>query len=228
MAKSVSRLRAEKLREMGLSISTIAKRVGVSKSSVSLWCRNITLTNGQKEKLLANMVKGGHAGRMIGADINRQRKLRLLEAYKEDGLKTVDRLSNRDLLVAGTCLYWAEGSKTDNRLIFVNSDPKMILLACRYMREILGIKKDLIRITIQINRIHEGRIGEVQNFWSKLLGLPLNQFGKPYYINILPKKVYSNYNEYYGIARLRVLKSSRLQYKVLGLIEAFKKQSLPR
>ena len=60
-------------------------------------------------------------------------------------------------------------------------------------------------------------------FWSRYLNVPLNHFSKPYYVNVIPKKTYENYHNYYGILRLEVLKGSSLQYKMLGFIEIFRK-----
>lgn len=222
MAKVIERLRAEELRRKGLSINQIAGMLEVSKSIVSIWCRDILLTDKQREKLTQNSIKGGHKGRMLGSLVNKQKRLDLIDRYRAEGKKEISKLSRRDLLIAGTCLYWAEGSKTGGRFIFVNSDSDMILLIYRFITEILKVPQEDIRVTIQINRIHEKRINEVKRFWSKLLKLPLAQFNKPYYVNVVPKKIYSNYNEYYGLVRLKILKSSHLQYKVLGLINALK------
>ncbi len=49
--KSEKRLEARKLRIDGLSLKEISEKIAVSKSSVSLWVRNIELTYEQKLKL---------------------------------------------------------------------------------------------------------------------------------------------------------------------------------
>lgn len=121
-----------------------------------------------------------------------------------------------DLLMLGIALYWAEGSKSTNRCIFVNSDPEMILLMKRFFIEILEINPEDITITIQINAIHRPRTEKVLRFWLALLQLPREQFTKVYYIKTLPKKRYENHDSYYGIARIIVRKSSGVQYKMLG------------
>lgn len=222
MAKTKERLEAERLRKVGWSINKIANYLGVSKSSVSNWCNDIALTKKQKERLLRNSIKGGHKGRILGALTNKKRKQDVIDKYNNEGLKLVKNLSKRDLMILGAGLYWAEGSKTGGRLTFVNSDPNMALIALMFFIEILGARMENIRVTVQINRVHEKRINEVIDFWSQLLNISRTQFNKPYYINVVPKKIYSNYNQYYGLVRLRVLKGSRLQYKVLGLINGLK------
>ncbi|MCF7865381.1 MAG: helix-turn-helix domain-containing protein [Candidatus Pacebacteria bacterium] len=47
MAKFEQKMQARSLREKGMSIKSIAKQLGVSVSSVSLWCRDIILSKEQ-------------------------------------------------------------------------------------------------------------------------------------------------------------------------------------
>lgn len=76
MAKSLKKLEAQKLRRSGMSIKEIAKRVDIAKSTTSVWCKDVVLTEIQKEKLYKKMVTAGHKGRVMGAESNRQKKLK--------------------------------------------------------------------------------------------------------------------------------------------------------
>ncbi len=60
------------------------------------------------------------------------------------------------------------------------------------------------------------------NYWSDLLELPIEQFGNPVLLKMKQKKVYENYDEYYGVLSLKVRKSSDLKYRILGLIDAMR------
>ena len=51
MAKSKQMLQARQLRKEGESIKVIAKKLSVSVSSVSVWCRDIELSKEQIESL---------------------------------------------------------------------------------------------------------------------------------------------------------------------------------
>ena len=79
--------------------------------------------------------------------------------------------------------------------------------------------------SVQINEIHKPRIETVLNFWKNLLDLSDEQMRKPYYVKTPPQKAYSNYDNYYGICKLLVKRSSNLKYLMLGLIKAIKDQS---
>lgn len=223
MSKYTDKIKARSMRKNGMSIVVIARKLGVSKSSVSLWCRDIVLTDKQFEKLRKNMGISFKYGQRIAAQVNKQKKLNEISNRFEEAQRIVKKLTLRDILIAGICLYWAEGSKTGGRFIFVNSDPAMIKIILIFLTKVLGVDKKMIHPTLQINLIHKKRVKKVLKFWSKHLDIPISSFNKTYFVNVKPKKVYENYDNYYGILRLRTLKSSSLQYKMLGFIEVFKK-----
>ena len=51
MAKSLKKIKALKLRQSGMSIKEIASTIGISRSTASVWCREVVLSKSQKEKL---------------------------------------------------------------------------------------------------------------------------------------------------------------------------------
>jgi len=210
--------RAFELRREGRSLGFIAEQLKVSKSSVSLWCKDILLTAEQQDRLEKNQINARLKGQLIGAEINKRKKIEVIEFYKKQGVERIGLITKRDLLVIGTSLYWAEGSKKDGKLAFVNSDPFMILLMCRWFREIQKVSKEDFMPRIFINEMHRPRAAKILSFWSKLLKLPMTQFGNITFLKMRQKKTYSNYDKYYGILSLRVRNSSRLKYQLLGLI----------
>lgn len=219
MAKSEERLRARQLRGEGLSIISIAQELKVSKSTASIWCRDISLTKRQLDQLAQNKFRGGYIGSLKGAQANREKKEKLIEFYKNEAKKEIGKLSNRDVLLIGISLYWAEGSK-ENKFVFTNSDPQMILLMKKWLMKIGGTQKDEFIPRIYINEIHESRLDQVLKFWTDLLDLPVEQFRKTAITKHEQKKIYDNYNSYYGILALKVRNSTSLKYRISGLIEA--------
>lgn len=57
------------------------------------------------------------------------------------------------------------------------------------------------------------------DFWSELIKIDRTRF-KISFIHTKQKKVYENYDTYYGLLSLRVKKSTFIRYKILALIEA--------
>ncbi len=202
----------------------------MSKGTVSLWCKDIILSKKQTDILVKRGVDGLSRGRLIGAKINRDKKLSMIDLTLRKARDRIRGLSKRDLLIIGLGLYWGEGSKSESTsgFMFINSDPQMILLVKSFLEIIFKVNSKDILCTVQINEMHKPRINKVLKFWSDLLRLSPGQFNKPYYVRVESRKVYKNYDSYFGTLRLRVRKSSMLKYEILGLIEALKNANLSR
>lgn len=219
MAKSSERLRARQMRAGGLSIRAIAENLRVSKSSVSLWCRDIGLTPRQVGLLIARSQKGVRLGQLNGAAANRQKKEAVIAQYRLEVRKEIGNLTSREMLFTGLGVYWGEGIKGKGTIAIANSDPKIILFMFRWLRKIFRVPKEMFRPQIFINEVHRSRETVIQEFWSSLLGLSAAQFRKIVFIKVKNKKVYENHNSYYGVLALRVRKGTNLKYKVLAYLD---------
>lgn len=223
MARFKDRIKARTLRKKGVSICEISRRMDISKGTISLWCGDLKLTKKQKDKIFRKMVKSGHRGRIIGAEMNHKKKLDNIEYFKNKGIIEVGKLSKRDLMLIGASLYWAEGSKKGSGgFSFVNSDPEMIKIIYLWIKQILGVPKSDLIVRIAINEIHKQRMSKVLNFWSNLLELQADCFRNTFFIKNRQKKVYDNYENYYGTLVIRISKGTLLKYKILGIIEGVK------
>jgi transcriptional regulator with XRE-family HTH domain len=106
--KTRERLRARKLRaERGYSIKQIARLLGVSTSSVSLWVRDIELTNDQHAALRQRSAI--YDGQLLGRAVSSSRRRAERRAYQEDGRRLARQ--GEVLHAIGCMLYWAEGSE---------------------------------------------------------------------------------------------------------------------
>jgi hypothetical protein len=225
MAKSESRLQALEMRRKGKSIGLIAKHLGVSKSSASLWCRDIILTKEQIDSLTRSQVEAGNYGRLKGAEMNKRKRLRNVEMQQLIATRTVGRLTSRDMLMLGVALYWGEGSKSEGSAVAItNSDPETILFARNWF-ERLGVSRNMFRPYVFISDTHKSREGDILVYWSRLLDIPKDQFAKFIFFHRKPKKVYENHDSYYGVLALRVMKGKTLKYRILGLIRACKQKA---
>lgn len=221
MAKSSQKLVAQRLRKEGLSIKQISERVGISKSTASIWCQEVSLTVAQKERLFARQIAAGHKGRMMGAEANRKRRLERIEKCEKDGSRDIARLTSRDKLMLGLGLYWGEGAKArTSATALINSDPKLILFGMRWFIEQLNVDRADFRPYIYIAASHRGRAREILAFWVNLLDLPSEQFAKIVFLKGSRRKVYENHDSYYGVLALRVSRGTLLKYRVLGLLKA--------
>ena len=222
MAKSELKLKARKLRRSGISINKIAKKLTVSKSSVSIWTRDIFLSEGQLDKLRKSMVKGAEIGRLKSVLVKKEKKLMLIETSRENGIKALSKLSDREVLIAGLGLYWGEGSRKGNEFSFCNSDPEMVKFFVFWLKKYFGVQLANLKCRIEINEIHSDRNKVVIDYWSRVLGIKDSQFTKTGFKKAKNRKVYENFNDHYGTLRIRVKRPGQLYYKVIGLIEGLK------
>lgn len=88
--------------------------------------------------------------------------------------------------IIGLILWWCEGTKSrkDKRwknsytypIEITNTDPEIVKLFLKLICNIYGVNRNDIRVQIQI---HEGdTLGELENYWSGITGIPKNQFQK--------------------------------------------------
>jgi predicted transcriptional regulator len=221
MAKSRERLLARELRKKGESIREIAKTLGISRGSSSLWCRDIVLTQEQLDILVEKDKLGGARGRIVAAELAKKRKNERVFCNKKVGFEKIGEISQRELFLIGIALYWAEGSKgiRSERFVFVNSDPKMIVIMIRWLKDCIHVEPDDIVCRVGINEAHKERITEVQNYWSNMTGIPLSQFRTTSFKKVVNKKVYENFYEHYGTLDLLVKKCTKLFYEIIGSID---------
>ncbi len=222
MAKSLQRLQARRLRRLGKSVKDIARDVGVSKSSVSLWCSDIELTPEQIAHLIKREGDGAAKGRQVAARLKKAERRQRVDRFCGIGLNKIGQLTNRELLLVGASLYWAEGNKKQRMVVFANSDPDMIKVFLKWLEICNGVTKDRLSPYVGINQTHKKRISLVEKYWSELTGIPLDNFTKPSYKKVKNAKIYENFEDHYGTLFVRVKKSTNLHYEILGYIEGLK------
>lgn len=173
--KSQIREQARVLREQGFSIRDIAEKLGVSRGSVSVWVRDISLTDDQIAVLKAN--QSHFAAQATGAQANKKKFRELREVYQAQGRTKAKEM--RPLHMLGCALYWAEGAKRKN-IYFANSDPNMITIFVRFLREELLVKDSEIVIYIHCHTSIPHEMKMLEYYWINLLGLTSANLRKTY------------------------------------------------
>lgn len=220
MAKSELRLKARQLRAKGVSVKSIARKLGVAKSSASLWVRDIILSVEQLERLRQQNIKGGERGRLLGALKQKQDRLKRIEKGIVNGKQMIKKLNKRELLLTGVALYWAEGTKKNREVAFCNSDPQLIQFMIEWLRRCFSVHVERLFCYVGINEIHKNREVVVKSYWSNLTKIPLTQFNKTSFKKVINKKVYANFEDHYGTLTVKVHQPGQLYYDIIGLIEA--------
>lgn len=170
--KSAEKQRALSLRAQGLSYNDILKEVGVSKSTISLWLRDIPLSDNQ----IANLANKFRAGReKFSRSMHSTRDARWA-AYHREAENEYAVLSQDPQFMFGLALYIGEGSKTkQNDLCLTNCDPRVIQKAIAFFLSI-GVPYSSLRCGLHL---HPGLCVEAAEYhWRNIAGLPASQFHK--------------------------------------------------
>ncbi len=211
--------KAISLRKEGGSYNDIRKILGIkSKGTLSLWFKGLELSGKSKKLLKKNNEIAREKGLFIA---NERRSTRIKEentVANKTGENSVNSISKNELLLIGACLYWAEGMKSERTpptLTFSNSDPEMIKVYMRFIREILKVVEEKIRAGIHL--YSSTSINDARKFWAKTTGLPEDRF---YIINQI-SRASQNKRPYnilpHGTVAIKV--NNRIQFhKVKGMI----------
>ncbi len=175
--KIFERNTARALRKKGMSMNEIIKKTGYPKSSVSNWTGDIILTKKQRERL-------SQKGRSMES-VERRRKSRLFNESRKRQIITdkakgdFSDLSQRDLKIIGSMIYWGEGGKTRRSMACLsNSDPIIIKVIMRYFREVCGVPNSKFRASV--HTFTHANFEKTINYWVNISGIPKEHFYKPY------------------------------------------------
>jgi hypothetical protein len=218
MAKPELRSEARRLRiEEGLSLREICQRLGVSKSSASLWVRDLELTPEQISVLEKrhSSYQGQHNGSR--ANILKFREIR--RQYQEEGRA---KAREKDPLhVAGCMLYWGEGAKSRNRLSLANSDPDLLKHYVQFLRHALMVKDIQINIRIYCYSGNGVPVEQIENYWLETLELPRNCL-KNSVVNSQPRSSQQKGRKLVnGVCAVDVEQSTHLIQHVYGAIQEY-------
>jgi hypothetical protein len=218
--KSDKREEVRKLRYKGFSYSEIRQFIHVSKSSLSLWLKDIILTEEQIKRLR----RKGEVARLLGSKALKDARIKRQKRIISKAISEVKPLNISDLWLVGVMLYWAEGAKQkeyhpSQRVCFSNSDPAMLILFLSWLRRCLCINPEDILLEIYIHETYKRTREELLKYWSNTTELPLGKFNKVYYKKNKVHSYRKNRGEgYHGVLRISVKRSTDLNRQITGWI----------
>jgi len=156
-----------------------------------------------------------------------RRRLEIINTAKRE----ISSPTKGDIFFIGTALYWAEGYKrpqvrngrelTNHPVSFTNSDPGIVLLFLRFLREVCEVPDDKIRADVRIYQ--HLNTDETLKYWARLTKIRKESFGKVYYgisKSSLGKRPYNRLP--FGAIQIRV-NDTKLFHRIMGWIEGLKK-----
>jgi len=211
-------------RDQGMSIKNIADELKVSKGTVSLWVRDIILSQEQKNKLEERCFRGSYEARMRGGQTRRKIYYERRRQYQEEGRRLFLRYKNDLLFVSGIVMYWCEGHKTNNknRMRFSNSDVHMMEFFIDFLRKYYDVKNEQITLVIDCYLNNGLSLSEIENYWLTSLGLS-KDCSRKHRVNYYPKssKKRTEKNKLpYGVCHLSVGDTKVIQ-SIYGAIQEY-------
>ncbi|MEU3930495.1 hypothetical protein AB0E85_00305 [Streptomyces sp. NPDC029044] len=212
-AKDDLREKARELRLQGWTYDQIQVELGCSKSSISLWVRDLPKPERKRSTEEASAIarRGWEAALQRREDERRHAK----EAAKH----AVGDLSDREVFLAGVTLYWAEGAKDKpysrrERLHFINSDPNVISFFLRWL-DVLGVERERLRFRVSIHE--SANVARSETFWAALAGVEPSTFQRATLKRHHAKTSRKNTADaYHGCLIVYVLRSADLYRRMEG------------
>ncbi len=166
--KTVERQRARELRARAWTLLEIAEELGVSKSSVSIWTRDVEFVPKPRNR--------GH--REHAPHPLHLKKLAELERCRVDADVAIGEVSERDMLMFCLALYAGEGSKSDGALKFANSDERLVRIFLTWLRSEFEIDERRLRVNLYLHADLD--LDAAIRHWEHVTKIPRAQFTKPY------------------------------------------------
>lgn len=200
------------LRRQGWTYGEIMAVLPVVKGTLAGWCKDIQLTEDQIEAIKKRRPPGIRTG--IPVDTQRKRRLEV-EAMQQEAGAEVPRLIRSSLWLAGTVLYWAEGSKTKRILEVVNTDPRALELFVGWAR---AFHHQEAQFVLSLH-LHEGNDeASAMSFWRDATGLPDARFTKTF---IKPAGTGHRKNKLvYGVCRVQMNRSTDAWWRTMAWIDS--------
>lgn len=204
---------ARELRLQGWTYDQIEAELGCSRSSASLWVRDLPKPKPKRTPEEAAAI--AHRGREAQLRIRDEERQRTKEAAKQ----AIGDLSAREPFLVGVALHWAEGGKDkpyDRRenVTFVNSDPTMIRTFLTWL-DLPGVERQRLRFTVMIHESAD--VTGAEQYWADLVGADRSTFNETTPKRHNPKTVRKNVGDSYrGCLVVEVLKGADLYRRIEG------------
>ncbi|MDW3218663.1 MAG: helix-turn-helix domain-containing protein [Acidimicrobiales bacterium] len=158
---------ARALRARAWTLADIAAELGVSKSSVSVWVRDVDFVPNPRR-----------TARKRGPNKLQRAKSEEIEACRVAGLERFAQLTDDEFFAAGLGLYAGDGSKKGGSVNFANSNPDYIRFYCAWFRQFFDVEEARLRVQLYLHADLD--LDSANGHWSRVTGIPLEQFHKPY------------------------------------------------
>jgi hypothetical protein len=193
---------AIRLRKQGKSLPYVHTTLGIPKSTLSYWFKNITLTDKQKCKLRKNWQDALKNGRTKAVRWHNEQKALRVQLAEQEGLTLLRKVDTKNVHItelALALLYLGEGTKAKGETGMGSSDPLILKFFISCLRKIYHVPEDRIKCELHLRSDQDPE--KMLIFWSHELQVAKENFYKPY-LDIRTKGTVT-YDSYKGVCLIR-------------------------
>lgn len=168
---------ATKLRKNGMPLGQIEIKLGIPKSTLSYWFRDIKLTDMQKVAIKQKWLKAIKESRANAILWHNEQKANRVEEAKiaaESVIKNIDHTDKSTLELSLALLYLGEGSKKSSDTSIGSSDPDILNFFIFCMKELYSISPTQARFYLHLRA--DQNINKTKQYWAKTLDVPIENF----------------------------------------------------
>lgn len=175
--KTAQHAQAQELRKRNFTYEEIAKIIGVSKSTISLWFSRETWSVKVKED---NARRSARENSKRISLLNKARGNQYKKLYAEAERSAVTEFKHykqNPLFIAGLMLYISNGDNTNPNLMRITSASSNIhRIFIKFAEEFLGVSREKVRFWVLLYPDLDPEA--CSRTWSKKIHIPLSQFHK--------------------------------------------------
>lgn len=218
---------AIEMRKKGLSYSEIKDQIHIPVSTLSFWLRKIKLSDEQKKKLddrRSTAIKRGQAKNIL-------KRKNEIDELKKHAVKSIHKISDKELWLMGIMLYWRERLLSSNEndlkkgVKFTSSDPYLIKFFLKWLRDVGHIENEELEFDLFLKQKEKKETEEAVVYWKDVVDIHGSNIKNIYYIkkspgrknSKKPSRKFKN-NSQYGLLRIRVKSSSLLARQIAGWV----------
>ncbi|MDD4531023.1 MAG: helix-turn-helix domain containing protein [Candidatus Gracilibacteria bacterium] len=216
---------AIKLRKQGKSYSQISGELNVPKSTLSVWLKDVKISLEAKNKI-QERIKSTSLEKLIERNKNRPKIIEIQHNKLREAAKIESKKYLKDpLFIAGLSLYWGEGYKRGaegskwKSIDFTNSDSEMIQVMVKFFVKFFKITPKEMRAQIMLHDSSKTTI--TINYWSKITGIPAENFIKTCHSISSASKLRVAKKLEFGTIHLRI-NDVKMFFRLIGWMDGLK------
>ena len=166
--------RVVELRKEGISMTKIEKDIGIPRSTLSYWFKNIKISEKKQKVLEKNKLRGLEKARVkavIWHNKEKEKRCNIATKEAEEVLNKINTQESNILEIALSFLYLGEGAKS-NTFSIANSNSNVLNFFLDSIKKLYKIDKKTLRYELHL-RADQNEI-LMKKYWSQKLNIPVS------------------------------------------------------